>query len=161
MRPVLFGIAALAMMQANVAFGQAAEACGISEELLLHCTLDNGTRQLGLCLSGNRVSYAFGPDFTAPELTMLRDLTKIEYHPFAWASRTIFESVTLMNADTSYEIWSSAERHIPEGQTEGGVIVTLPNAEPRHFHCDQGSVWPPDPIDGLGLLNTVVPGADG
>lgn len=144
---------AAACLASGAAFAQVAEACGKNDELLFYCTFKNGARQVGLCYSDGIISYSFGPSFQSPELTMKRALADVSYTPFSWASNTIFESVELVNIDTSYEVFSSRPRGLSEESTAGGITVTLPNGKRHELTCDMGSVWPYDPLEGIGKLS--------
>lgn len=145
-----------ATVYAGPSFGQAAEACGTEQTLLFHCTFGNGAKQVGVCYSDGVVSYAFGPDFVTPELSLNRPLAQVDYTPFAWASNTIFESVALTNVDTVYEVFAATKRGPYDGVTEGGITVTPPNGQYVTLTCDAGSVWPRDPFDGIGKLSEIL-----
>lgn len=80
--------------------------------------------------------------------------------PFSWASRTIFESVALFNGDTRYEVFSSTARGPYDGKTEGGLLVSLPNKPSLTLVRDAGSVWPTDPIEGIGQVGTFMQDAN-
>lgn len=137
----------------QVAFSQAAEACGTSERLLLHCTFDGGRKQVGLCLgTDDIVSYEFGPDFTAPELRLAAHVSQIEHKSESKAGGVQTQSISLMDVDTRYEIASEFGRN---GAVTGGITVYLPNGRQRAYFCDTGSVWPLDPLEGIGSLNTI------
>lgn len=72
----------------------------------------------------------------------------------------IFESMTLSNGDTQYEAFSSNERGSDGDRTGGGIIVTLPNGPALTLMCDAGSVWPLDPIEGIGRIGDLFYGDD-
>lgn len=87
----------------------------------------DGAKQVGLCLSGERITYRFGPDLALPELALERAFSTTTYDPRIAATGTIFEIVTLLNDDTSYEIGTSSRRRIDrDAVTTGSITVTLP-----------------------------------
>lgn len=136
-----------------IAFAQAAEACGTSDKLLFHCTFDDGGKQVGLCLStSGRVSYEFGSDFVKPELRLIEDVSQIEYKSRSSPGGAASQSVTLLNVDTRYEIVSE---RAPDGLVTGKINVRLPSGRQSTYPCDTGSVWPSNPLEGIGSLNSV------
>ncbi len=136
---------------------QVGAVCG-DQDLLFHCAFDN-QKSLALCLSGTTINYTFGANINRPELSLERDFARVDYTPYSWASNTIFESVTLYNGDTSYEVFSTLPRGENMGAAEGGITVILPNQTPVTLTCDAGSVLPNDPIDGIGQLTRFTEGS--
>lgn len=153
-------MALLGLLAPAPAAAQAAEACGIADTLLMHCTFDNGAKQVGLCLNDDTISYQFGPNFSAPELTLAARFADLDYVPYGWASNTIFESVMLRNGDTTYDVFMSTRRTPNAGPAEGGIIVTSPDQSRVTLTCDPGSVVPHDPLEGIGKLTALVYGTD-
>lgn len=149
---------ALFISFSNASWGQAGEACGRADDHLFYCTFDEGARKVTLCHYNGDITYEFGPLNGPPELSMTHSVQDIEYTPFAWASRTIFESIKLFNGDTRYEVFSSTERGPYDGRTDGGIVVTLPNDLPVTLTCDARSVWPTDPIEGIGQIGAFIHG---
>ncbi len=139
---------------------QPATACHVNQELLLHCHFDDGTKQVGLCLSGETIIYRFGSDLALPELELERDFEGSTFGPRIAATGTVFESVTLMNGNTSYEISTSSRRRIDrKAVTTGSITITLPNGTTQQLSCDPGSVTPPDPFQGIGKLTLLTDGS--
>lgn len=148
--------AAVLISLSSPSWGQAAEACGSADDHLFYCTFDESARKVGLCHYDGNITYEFGPVDGSPELSMTRPVRDVQYTPFSWASRTIFESVALFNGDTRYEVFASTARGPYDGLTEGGIVVTLPNQSPLTLTCDAGSVWPKDPFDGIGQIGSFI-----
>lgn len=142
-------LAALFISFCTASWGQQAEACGSADDHLFSCTFNGGAQKVGLCHYDGVLTYEFGPANSPPELTMVRSVQDVEYTPFSWASRTIFESVMLLNSDTRYEVFSSTQRGRYDGITNGGIVVTLPHKPSITLNCDAGSVWPADPFEGI------------
>ena len=145
-------LALLGLLAPAEATAQAAEACGTAGTLLMHCTFDNGAKQVGLCLYDDTVTYQFGPNFSALELTLSTRFADLDYVPYGWASNTIYESVTLRNVDTTYEVFMSSRRGPTPGPAEGGIIVTSPNQSRTTLTCDDRSLVPNEPLEGIGKL---------
>lgn len=151
-------VALLALLWPADATAQAAEACGTADTLLMYCTVNDGQKQVAVCQFQDMVSYAFGAQFSDPELRLVSNVADIAYVPFSWASNTIFESVTFHNGNTTYEVHAAAPRGADGGTAEGGIVVTRPDQSQVSLSCDPGSVWPSDPLDGLGQLTAVIRG---
>lgn len=83
---------------------------------------DVGAKRLSICLTGETLTYSFGPS-GAPELLIDTDLSRLDYIPWAGVGRHLFESVRLRNGDYTYEVWHSLDRLDPDATLEGGVIV--------------------------------------
>lgn len=154
---VAVGLAVIFTSISSTAGAQNAEACGSADDFLFSCTFDGGARKVGLCHNNGNITYEFGPAQGAAELSMTRNIEDVEYTPFAWASRTIFE-FALFNGDTRYEVFSSTQRGPYTGRTEGGIVVTPPDNAPITLACDAGSVWPLDPLEGIGQIGALIHG---
>ncbi|HBB84127.1 MAG TPA: hypothetical protein DC031_12850 [Sulfitobacter sp.] len=142
----------------STAGAQNPKTCESADDFLFSCTFDGGARKVGLCHNNGNITYEFGPAQGAADLSMTRNLEDADYTPFAWASRNIFESIALFNGDTRYEVFSSTERGPYNGRTKGGIVVTIPNNAPITLACDAGSVWPLDPLEGIGQINSLMHG---
>ncbi|MEJ6401358.1 lysozyme inhibitor LprI family protein [Yoonia sp. 2307UL14-13] len=132
---------------------QVAEACGRDDSLLMYCTVEGGARTLNLCLSGEVITYAFGPTNGAPTLEMIRDFQDVEYDPSVDEDGTIREQVTLFNGNYGYEMFTESRQRVdPVAIAEGGIIVRLPDGQTQTLICDAGTVAPDNPFDGIGQL---------
>ncbi len=134
------------------AVAQAAEACGTAGTLLMYCSFDGGAKQVGVCLQGDTISYQFGANFNAPELTLASRITDLDHLPYSWANNKIYESVLLRNGDTTYEVFMATWRQSYPGPAWGGIIVTNPDQSQVTLECDHRSLVPSDPFDGIGEL---------
>lgn len=106
-------------------------------ESLFACRI--GKKVLGVCRSESAVSYRFGPA-GKPELQITTTLQDLAYQPWPGVSRSIWEAATFQNAGTSYEAWSSFDRHDPQAVVEGGVNVLKGETQIASLACNKGSV---------------------
>lgn len=157
-RSYVSALALLVLLMPGQASAQAGEACGTAGTLLMHCTFDRGAKQVGVCLTDDIVSYQFGPDLSVPELLLSSSFADLDYVPYGWASNTIHEGVMFRNGNTTYEVYASIPRGPDAGAAEGGILVTSPDGSRTDLSCDQGSVYPNDPLEGIGKLEDLISG---
>lgn len=148
---VLGACIAVGLALPTVSSAQITAVCG-SQDLLFHCTFNDGAKLVELCLSDQTISYSFGANANQPELSLKASVFDVDYVPYGWASNTIYESVQLYNGNTGYEVFSSVPRGENNAAAEGGITVTLPDQSRQTLTCDAGSVLPNDPLDGIGQL---------
>jgi len=139
---------------------QASEACGGAEKLLMYCTFNGGAKQVGVCLGDDTVSYQFGPNFSAPELTLTSRIADLDDAPYGWASNKIYDSVTLRNGDTTYAVYMETWRGTDPVPASGGIVVTNSDQSQITLECDHRSVIPTDPLQGIGKLTAITNGLD-
>ncbi len=119
------------------ALAQAGAGCGAEGEALFQC--DVGAKQVSVCRHGYRLTYAFGPDRTSPELSLSADVSDVDVEAFDGTA-----AVTFRNGDTRYRV------HVGSGEPAvGGIDVTLPSGAVTALACDAGSVRPRDAFAGL------------
>lgn len=146
-------LALLTAFWPGISAAQVAHSCGPTETLLMYCTVEGGARTLNLCRSGETITYAFGPTGGTPTLEMTRAFDNVSYTPSEDDDGTVRENVTLFNGNYGYEMFTASRiRTDPAALTEGGIIVLLPDGRTQTLRCDEGSVAPNDPLDGIGQL---------
>ncbi|WP_341367258.1 hypothetical protein [Yoonia sp. BS5-3] len=135
---------------------QVTDACPDTANLLMHCTFDDGARQMALCQSDKVVSYSFGVDLDRPEISLSSTITDLQNVPYNRVTADNFEQIRFHNGDTSYEIYAyetiyssptGAEHH-----TEGGIRVKYPGGSETVLVCDDTTVTPGTPRDGIGQI---------
>ncbi len=154
---ILKACTVLSLLSPAPAVAQSAEACAPEEVLLMYCSFDRGAKQVGLCLSDDSITYRFGADFNAPELTLTSLLTDLDDAPYRWSGYAHWESVLLRNVDTTYELYMTLPREPSERDTtQGGIIITNPDLSQTEIRCHYGSVEPQRPPEGIGQLTPLV-----
>jgi hypothetical protein len=118
-----------------------AMACPAGSEVLVSCSLKDGSKELTTCLQGEQVSYAFGRSGAKPDLELQRNVRDVNMVPWPGIGRSIWETFTLENAGTFYTVYYNQEKDPDAVQSlSGGVIVEQGGRELAHLHCDSGSV---------------------
>jgi hypothetical protein len=110
--------------------------CGAGTEVF---TCQIGAKALEICHVGDDLTYAFGPK-GAPELTISESLTTVNFAPWPGVSSNIWETVTFVNGDYAYEVWTSVARdpEATDGQ-QGGVRVLNGEEMVAELTCDPGT----------------------
>lgn len=104
---------------------------------VLSCPI--GKKQLELCLTGESVTYSFGPA-GKPEMQITTAITDTAYQPWSGVGRAMWDAVSFTNKGTTYEVWTSIDRLDPQAVWEGGVNV-LKNGNPiTSLECAKGTV---------------------
>ncbi len=98
----------------------AAAAC--NGTTLISCTI-KGTDTLEVCLSGDDLTYAYGPKGAAPDLTLREPLARGTYTPWNGIGRSMWDSITFTNGEYTYEVYASFDRLDENAITEQGVSI--------------------------------------
>ena len=116
--------------------------CADDAELLFACTFNEGRKQVTTCLSGDVVSYAFGPVDAPPELGLVRHVTDVDMRPWNGFGRYINESFTLDNGGYGYTLRYAIDKFAPEGSSgvEGELWVEKGEDTLANLSCDPGSL---------------------
>ncbi|MEJ6401456.1 hypothetical protein [Yoonia sp. 2307UL14-13] len=143
----------------NMGAAQAADACRNGSTVLMHCTFDDGAKQVALCRSDDIVSYAFGADLDRPELSLSSTISDLQAVPFNRVSGSYFEQIRFYNGDTSYEVSAAVFSYGNKNETvriaEGRIRVNSPGGRGAMLACDGGSVTPDTPRNGIGQIASV------
>lgn len=127
--------AAVVLTLALLGPGTASAACAGLD--VLSCPV--GKKQLDLCLTGEGLTYSFGPK-GRPELVMTDPIRKVDYQPWSGVGRSIWDAVRFFNKGVSYEVWTSLDRLDENAVWEGGVIVSKGGETLAELQCARGSV---------------------
>lgn len=115
--------------------------CVDDAQLLFKCTFNDGEKQVTTCLSGDVVSYAFGPVGSMPELGLLRMVQDVDMRPWNGFGRYINESFTLENSGYSYTLRYAIDKFAEEGDgLEGELWVEKGEESLATLFCDPGSL---------------------
>lgn len=120
-----------------VTASQALALCAPESTIVLSCTTNGGTDHLDVCISGDSVTYRYGPE-SAPDLTLMTIVARLEHQPWPGIGRAIWEAATFRNGAFSYEVYSSYDKF--DQISDGGVTVYQQDNEVASLACDAGSV---------------------
>ena len=99
----------LASLFLTLGVSQAAALCDAGSTTVLSCTTGRGTKQLDACITGDRVTYRFGPH-TAPDLRLSAPIKEVAHQPWPGIGRAIWESTTFRNGAFSYEVYGAYDK---------------------------------------------------
>jgi hypothetical protein len=108
-------------------------ACGTTT--LVSCTI-KGTNQLEVCLTGDDLTYAYGPRGRAPDLALTAPLANGTYTPWNGIGRSMWETITFTNAGYTYEVFASFDRLDENAMTEHGVSILKNGNLVTSLNCD-------------------------
>ncbi len=126
----------LASLFLTLGTSQADAHCHQRSATVLTCTIDQGAKQLEVCLDGEEVIYRFGPP-DAPALTLSAPISEVAHQPWPGIGRAIWESTTFQNGAFSYEVHGSFDKL--DQISDGGVTVRKNGREIASLSCDSGS----------------------
>ena len=126
----------LASLFLTLGVSQAAALCDAVSTTVLSCTTGRGTKQLDVCITGDRVTYRFGPH-TAPDLRLSAPIKEVAHQPWPGIGRAIWESTTFRNGAFSYEVYGAYDKI--DQTSNGGVTVTEQGREIAALTCDSGT----------------------
>jgi len=142
MRMILVGTACL--------LGQSAWGC---EEVVHACTFKDGATAVQVCLNSDTVTYAYGPNGDAPDLSLVVSIKDAEYTPWPGIGNSISEGVTFRNEAFSYEVFGGSpklDENDELGPMFGGIIISENDEIIARLSCDEGSVvWAGYGTDGI------------
>lgn len=126
----------LASLFLTLGISQAHAHCHQRSATVLTCTIDQGAKQLEVCLDGEEVIYRFGLA-DAPDLILSAPITEVAHQPWPGIGRAIWESTTFRNGDFTYEVHGSFDKL--DQISDGGVTVRENGREIASLSCDRGS----------------------
>jgi hypothetical protein len=102
---------------------------------LVSCTI-KGSNQLEVCLTGDDLTYAYGPTGVLPDLALREPLANGTYRPWNGIGRSMWESITFTNAEYTYEVFASFDRLDENAITENGVSILKNGSLVTTLTCD-------------------------
>lgn len=130
--------------------GALADVCGPTEELLFHCKINDSSRQVSTCQSGDGLFvYRYGKPGQEPELTLSATPAEVDYTPWNGVGRYIWATLTFDNKGYRYQLAYSVDKNT--STEEGFLNVFEPGADEPSFSrsCRPGSI--DGSLDGLDL----------
>ena len=120
--------------------GYAGPALSCDGTVLLACDIAGRNARLETCLTGDQVTYRFGPP-DAPELTLTQSVRDVGHRPWPGIGRSVWHDVSFVVGDIRYAVHLSIDKlSEPPGEVSGGVTVTRKDETLADLTCKPGSI---------------------
>jgi hypothetical protein len=125
--------------------GMAGAKC--TSKTIFACTATNG-KQVEVCDNGDTLEYSFGKSLAKPEKKFSINRSEASTYQYSGMGRYMTYSVEMPTGDTTYSVFTSADKLEPKSET--GLNVTVKGKTVATIKCNEKKKMTVD-LEGINL----------